>query len=103
MYYETRAATGGRLRAAVHDADFLAYLVGKDTDALGLVYHCGEAAHSLRHEPCLRADGGIAHLAFELGLGRERGYGVEDDHVNRVGADEGLHDVERVFAGVGLL
>jgi hypothetical protein len=46
--------------------------------------------------------GHVAHLAVELGLGDEGGDGVEDDDVDRVGADERLHDVERVFAGVGL-
>ena len=35
-------------------------------------------------------------------LGRERRDGVDDDEVDGAGADEGLGDVERLLAGVGL-
>jgi len=97
-----RAAARGRLGVAEHDADLLADLVRENADAVRLADDGGEAAHGLRHQAGLRADGGVTHLAVELGLGREGGDGVEDDHVDRVRADERLHDVERVLAGVGL-
>src|SRR5690606_28954200 len=63
-----RATTGGRLGIAEHHADLFANLVGENTHALGLVDHGGEAAHGLRHEARLSADGGVAHLAIEFGL-----------------------------------
>ena len=44
----------------------------------------------------------VAHFAFELGLGRERGDRVDDDQINRAGAGERVHNFERLLAGVGL-
>ena len=96
------AAAGGGFRAAEHDADLFANLISEDTDALGLADHGGEATHGLRHEARLGADRGVAHLAIEFVLGNERGYRVDDDDVNGVGANKGFGDVERVFTGVGL-
>ncbi len=48
------------------------------------------------------ADGAVAHVAFEFGFGRERRDRVDDDAGNRARADEGVHDFERLFTGVGL-
>ncbi len=62
----------------------------------------GELAHRGAHEPGLRADGGIADLAFELGLGDQRGHGIEHDDVERVRADKRLADAQRFLAGAGL-
>jgi hypothetical protein len=45
---------------------------------------------------------GVAHLALDLGLGDEGGDGVDDDHIDRVGADEQLADLEGLLARVGL-
>ena len=45
---------------------------------------------------------GVAHLAFELRLGDERGHGVDDDDVHRAAADQDLGDLERLLAEVGL-
>ena len=50
----------------------------------------------------MAAHGHVAHLAVKFGLGDQRGDGVEHDDVDAVRADERLHDIERVFAGVGL-
>jgi len=97
-----RAAAGRRLGVAEHHADLFANLVRENADALGLADHGGEAAHGLRHQAGLRAHRHVAHLAVELGLGDEGGHRVDDDDVDRVGADEGLGDVERVLARVGL-
>jgi hypothetical protein len=60
------------------------------------------AAHGLGHKAGLASHGHVAHLPVEFGLGDEGGDGVEDDDVDRVGADERLHDVEGVFTGIGL-
>jgi len=45
---------------------------------------------------------GVAHLAVQLGLGDERGDGVDHQDVDGAGADEGLDDFERLLAVVGL-
>ena len=44
----------------------------------------------------------VAHLALDLSLGNERGDGVDDDDVDRAGADQRLGDLERVLTGIGL-
>src|ERR1035437_9355501 len=97
-----RAAAGRRLGVAEHHADFFANLVREDAHALGLADDGGETTHGLGHQPGLASHRHVAHLAVELGAGCERGDGVEHDDVDRVGADERLHDVERVLAAVGL-
>ena len=77
-------------------------MIREDADAIRLADDRGETAHGLRHQPGLAAHGHVAHLAIELGLGDQGGDGVQHDDVDAVGADERLHDVERVFAAVGL-
>ena len=62
----------------------------------------GELAQRLRHQARLQADEGIAHLAVEFGLGHERRHRVDDEHVDRAGADQRLGDFERLLAVVGL-
>ena len=49
-----------------------------------------------------RPDVRVAHLAFDLGLGRERGDRVDDDDVDRARAHQHVGDLERLLAGVGL-
>lgn len=44
----------------------------------------------------------ITHLAFELGLRRERGDGVDDEEIDGPRPHEHLGDVERLLARVGL-
>ena len=44
----------------------------------------------------------VAHLALDLGAGHQRGDGVDDDQVERAGADQHVGDLERLLAGVGL-
>ena len=44
----------------------------------------------------------VAHLAFDLGLRRQRGDRVDRDDVERTRADQQLGDLERLLAGVGL-
>ncbi len=45
---------------------------------------------------------GVAHLAFDLGLGRERRHRVDHDHVDGARAHEHVGDLQRLLAGVGL-
>src|SRR5215470_13638998 len=44
----------------------------------------------------------VAHVAFEFGLGDERGDRVNDDDIAPPGADERFRDFEGLFAVVGL-
>ncbi|MNM60419.1 hypothetical protein D3C81_716980 [compost metagenome] len=44
----------------------------------------------------------VTHLAFDFGLGHQGGHGVDDDHVNRVGAHQHVGDFQRLLAGVRL-
>ena len=56
----------------------------------------------LAHEARLHAGLHVAHLALELGLGRQRRDRVDDEHVDGAGAHERIGDLERLLAGVGL-
>ena len=87
---------------AEHHADLLADLVDEDERGLRLGDDAGELAQRLRHEPGLQAHLRVAHLAFDFGLGHERGHRVDDDDVDAVGADQHLDDLERLLAVVGL-
>ncbi len=44
----------------------------------------------------------IAHLAFELGLRRQRRDRIDDEHVDGAGAHQSVGDLERLLAGIGL-
>jgi recombination protein RecA len=44
----------------------------------------------------------VAHLALDLGAGHERRDRVDDDDVERAGADQHVGDLERLLPGVGL-
>jgi hypothetical protein len=45
---------------------------------------------------------GVAHLPLDLGPGHEGRHRVDDEDVERSGADEHVGDLERLFPGVGL-
>ena len=44
----------------------------------------------------------VAHLALDLGPRHQRGDRIDDQDVDRVGADERVDDLQRLLAGVGL-
>ena len=44
----------------------------------------------------------VAHLAVQLSLGDERGDGIDDQHVNGAGADEGFGNLQSLFAAIRL-
>ena len=62
----------------------------------------GELPERLAHEAGLQPDMGIAHLALELGPRHQGGDAVDDDDVDGAGAHQGVGDLERLLAGVGL-
>jgi hypothetical protein len=97
-----RVAAGGGLGVAEHHADLHADLVDEDDDGVRALDVAGELAQRLRHQARLQADCVLAHLALDLGLGRERGDRVDDDDVDRAGAHQHVGDLECLLAGVRL-
>jgi hypothetical protein len=67
-----------------------------------LLSDAGDLAQRLAHQPGLQADVAVAHLALDLGARHERGHRVDDDDVERAGADQHVGDLERLLTGVGL-
>ena len=97
-----RPATRRGLGRPEHDADLLPQLVDEDGDGAGLRQRPGQLAQRLGHEARLQADVGVAHLAFDLGPRRQRRHRVDDQDVERAGADQHVGDLERLLAGVRL-
>ena len=62
----------------------------------------GQLAQRLAHQPRLQAGQGIAHLAFQFGLGGQRRDRVDHHDVDAAGAHQRVGDLQRLFAGVGL-
>ena len=62
----------------------------------------GELAEGLGHEPRLQARERVAHVAVQLRARHQRGHRVDHDHVHGIGPYQGLGDLERLLAGVGL-
>ena len=69
---------------------------------VGLVQVGRELAQGLGHQPGLEADVAVAHLALDLGPGRERGHRVDHHDVERTRADEHVGDLEGLLPRVGL-
>src|SRR5690606_34745749 len=82
-----RSPTAGGLRATEHDADLLAELVDEDGGSAGVVQRAGDLPQRLAHQPGLQADVAVAHLALDLRPGDQCGDRVDDDDVQRAGAD----------------
>jgi hypothetical protein len=62
----------------------------------------GQLAERLAHEPRLKPDRDVPHLALELGARHERRHRVDDDDVDGAAAHEHVADLEGLLAGVGL-
>ena len=96
------AATGGGFRIAEHDADLLADLVDEDECGAGLGDGAGELAQGLGHQARLEAHVGVAHFAVEFGLGNKSRHGVDDQHVDGAGPDQGFSDFKGLLATIWL-
>ncbi|GGM67215.1 hypothetical protein GCM10010106_11520 [Thermopolyspora flexuosa] len=83
-------------------ADLLAQLVDEDRGGTGLADGAGQLAQGLGHQPGLEADVAVAHLALDLRLRHEGRHRVDDDHVDRTGADQHVGDLESLLTGVRL-
>ncbi len=94
--------SGSIVEASVHDSDFFPQLVDEDGDGAGLRQRARQLAQRLGHEPRLEADVGVPHLPLDLGPRRQRRHRVDDQDVERPGADQHVGDLERLLAGVGL-
>ena len=97
-----RAAAGRGLGVAEHDAHLLAQLVGEDQRRPAAIDRTRQFSQRLRHEPRLKTDVGIAHLAFELGPRHQRRHRVDRDHVKSRRAHQRLGNLERLLARVRL-
>src|SRR5690348_1768138 len=97
-----RVAAGGGLRAAEHHADLHADLVDEDHQGAGLLDVGGELAQRLAHQAGMQADVGVAHLALDFRLRRQRSDRVDHDHVDRARAHQHVGDFQRLLAGVRL-
>ena len=95
-------AAGGRLGAAEHHADLLADLIDEDHRGLALGDGPGELSHRLAHQSRLQPDVDVADLAFELLLGDQGRHRVDDDDVDRIGADQHFGDLHGLFTAARL-
>jgi hypothetical protein len=87
---------------AVHHADLVTDLVDEEHDALALVDRGGQLAQRLAHQTGLKAGQAVAHLALDLGARRQGGDGVDHDDVYGTRTHQGVDDLQRLFARVGL-
>jgi hypothetical protein len=81
---------------------FMRIWLMKMSGAARLRDRAGQLAQRLAHQAGLQADVAVAHLALDLGLGRQRRDGVDHDDVDGVRAHEHVGDLERLLAEVGL-
>ena len=77
-----RATARRHLRRAEHDPDLLAELVREQADRVGAVQRAGQLAQRLAHQAGLEPDVAVAHLPFDLRLGRQRRDRVDRDDVD---------------------
>src|SRR6267143_723163 len=97
-----RVPAGSGLRRPEDDADLHADLVDEHDRRPIAAHHGGQLAQRLRHEPRLQAHVLVAHFAFDLGLGHQRGHRVDHHQIDRSAAHQGLRDLQGLLAGVGL-
>ncbi len=89
---------------AVHHADLHADLVDEDHAwCWDLLMEAVSLRSAWRHQARLQARQAVAHLAFEFGAGHQapRPRSITSD-VDRAGAHQGVGDLQRLLAGVGL-
>ena len=68
----------------------------------GLADHTGNLAQSLRHEPGLQTDMGIAHFAVDFGLGNQCGNLFDNDNIDGTASYQCFSDFKGLFACIGL-
>ena len=97
-----RVTARGGFGAAEHHADLHADLVDEDDRAVGLLDRGRELAQRLAHQAGLQAGQGVAHFAFDFGLGGERSHRVHHDQIHSARAHQAVHNLQRLLASVGL-
>src|SRR5664280_1126045 len=97
-----RAPAGCGFRVAEHHANLFADLVDEYQAGVRLGDGGGKFAQSLRHQAGLQANMTVAHFAIEFGLGNQRSYRVHHQHVDCARAYQGLGDLQRLLAVIGL-
>ena len=91
-----------RFGSSEHHPDFFAELVDEDRGGARIVQCASHFSQRLAHQPGLQADVAVPHLAFDLGPRHQRGDRVDDQDVQRAGADQHVGDLQRLLTGVGL-
>ena len=97
-----RVAAGGGLRIAEHHADLHPDLVDENHDGTRARNDRGQLAQRLRHQPRLQTHLRLAHLAFDFRPRHQRRHRIDHQHVDRPRLHQGLGDLERLLAVVGL-
>ena len=87
---------------AEHHSDFFAELVDEDRGGARIAQCAGDLAQRLAHQPGLQADVAVTHLALDLRARHQGGDRVDDQDVQRAGADQHVGDLQRLLTGVGL-
>ena len=95
-------STSGCLRISEHHANLLAQLVDEDARSVGLVDGARELAQCLAHQSGMQTDLVIAHIALNLCLRSECGYGVNHDDVHSARTDELVCDLQCLLTIVWL-
>ena len=97
-----RFPAGRCLRIAEHDADLFPNLICENAAGARLRNERSEFPERRAHQARLRANRDIADLAFEFCFGHERGDGIEDNHIERIGTHERFANAQRFFPGTWL-
>src|SRR6266542_2641571 len=97
-----RLSASRRLRISEHHADLLSQLVDEDHRRPRSRDRAGKLSQRLTHQPSLKSHVRLAHVAFYLGAGYQRGNGIDDDHIHRSGANEDFANLHRLLAGIRL-
>ena len=77
-------------------------LVDEQHDAIRLGDRSRQLAQRLAHQAGLQAGQAVAHLALDLGPGRQRRDRVDHHDVYGARSHQGVDNLKRLFAGVGL-
>ena len=62
----------------------------------------GDLSQSLAHQSGLQPDVAVAHLTLDLGAGDQRRDRVDDDDVERPGANQHVGDLQSLLSGIRL-
>ena len=97
-----RPSAGRHFRVSPDYADLLPELVDEHNGRVGAADGGGELPEGLGHEPGLKADVGVAHVALQLRPGHEGRHAVDNDDVHGAAADQVLAYLQTLLCRIGL-